>query len=320
MIKILSHSDIFEAAMNVACTIPQNSVLYGVPRGGVPVAYLLAGLTGSTVTDNPAEATLIVDDLIDSGTTRARYPDKPFIALYGKELIPANSLVGLTTMGWLVFPWEQTVEASAEDICTRLLQFIGEDPSREGLRETPRRFLKAWKEWTSGYGVDPVAELKVEFTDGAEGYDEMVMIDPIPFVSFCEHHLAIIQGTVHLAYIPNGKIAGLSKFCRLVEVFARRLQVQERMTVQIASAIQDVLEPIGCGVVIRAEHTCMSSRGAKVFGAVTTTTALRGNFKVIPEVRAEFLSMIKGRRCGFISLGFMLEVGEQFPRPPRISK
>jgi GTP cyclohydrolase I len=249
-------------------------------------------IPGAKITGSAEEADVIVDDIVDSGKTRAKYPQKQFAALYGRFPVN-NTIIGEYLPNWLVFPWE-TMDSSAEDIGIRLLQYIGEDPTREGLRDTPKRFLKAWREWTSGYAKDPVAELKTEFVDGSEGYDEMVMIDPIPFDSFCEHHLAIIRGFVHLAYIPDGKIAGLSKFCRLVEVFARRLQVQERMTVQIAQTIQDVLTPLGCGVVIRAEHTCMSSRGARVFGAVTTTTALRGVFKK-PEVRAEFLQMIVSR-------------------------
>lgn len=270
--------------------------IYGVPRGGVPVAYILAGLTGGVVVDDVSKADYIVDDLIDSGRTRKKYPsDVPFFALYCKsELNLQGYITGSMREGWLVFPWEGTEEQSAEDIGVRLLQYIGEDPDREGLIETPKRFLKAWKEWTRGYSMD-VKTIFKSFEDGAEGYDEMVMIDPIPFDSFCEHHLAIIQGTVHLAYIPNGKIAGLSKFARLVEVFARRLQVQERMTTQIANAIQDELQPLGCGVVVRANHTCMSSRGAKVQGALTTTASLKGVFKDIPKTRAEFLSLIKGR-------------------------
>lgn len=289
----LSHAEVIACALQLSQCIPSGSRLYGVPRGGIPVAYLLQGMVAeSAVVNAPDQADFVIDDILDSGRTRAKYPEKKFAALYGRT--PGNNaLVGEYRPGWLVFPWE-SLESSAEDIGVRLLQYIGEDPNREGLRDTPKRFLKAWREWTCGYAMDPVKELKVEFTDGSEGYDEMVMIDPIPFDSFCEHHLAIIQGFVHLAYIPDGKIAGLSKFCRLVEVFARRLQVQERMTVQIAQTIQDVLAPLGCGVVIRAGHTCMSSRGAKVFGAMTTTTALRGVFKK-PEVRAEFLQMIAGR-------------------------
>ena len=134
-----------------------------------------------------------------------------------------------------------------------------------------------------------------DFGDGGERYDEMIIIDPIPFFSHCEHHLAAIFGTVHLAYIPNGRIAGLSKFCRLVDAFACRLQVQERLTTQIADFVNEALAPIGVGVVVRARHFCMESRGAKKPGAETTTIALRGCLKTEPESRAEFLSIIKGR-------------------------
>lgn len=260
---------------------------YPVPRGGVAAAYAVRPHHENLhIVDCPEDADCYIDDLIDSGATMSRYSDKPFFALIDKRLTEKKK--------WIVFPWEETGSGSAEDIGIRLLQFIGEDPNREGLKETPARFLKAWKEWTSGYSQD-IASLFKDFGDGAEDYDEFVLVDPIPFYSHCEHHLAAIFGTVHIAYIPKGRIAGLSKFCRLVDVFARRLQVQERLTVQIANGIVEALAPLGVGVVIRARHFCMESRGAKKPGVETTTIALRGCIKEEPASRAEFLSMIKGR-------------------------
>jgi len=178
----------------------------------------------------------------------------------------------------------------SEDIITRLLLCIGEDPDREGLRDTPVRVLRAWKEWATGYAQDPATILKT-FEDGAAGFDELVIVHNIPVISKCEHHLADIIGHAHVGYIPNGKIAGLSKLARLVDCFARRLQVQERLTVQIADALQRHLEPLGVGVLIRAAHHCMSTRGVKIHGSTTSTSAMRGALLTKPEARKEFFDL-----------------------------
>ena len=175
----------------------------------------------------------------------------------------------------------------------RLLAGIeGEDPSREGLHETPARVAKAWKFWTSGYGKD-TAEVMKCFEDGAEGVDEMVVQVDIPFYSHCEHHLAPFFGLASVGYIPNGKVLGLSKMNRLVDIFARRLQVQERLTNQIADAMWDGLEPVGVGVVLRARHMCVESRGVEHRGATTTTSALRGAMKEQQATRAEFMGLAR---------------------------
>lgn len=167
-----------------------------------------------------------------------------------------------------------------------------EDELRPGLAETPERAAKAWVHWTSGYDVDPASLLKT-FEDGAEGCDEMVVVKDIPFYSHCEHHMAPIFGTAIVAYLPDKRIVGLSKLNRLVDCFARRLQVQERMTNQIADALQEHLKPHGCGVVVKARHLCMESRGVQHVGATTVTSALRGAFKESATVRAEFLSLAR---------------------------
>lgn len=177
-----------------------------------------------------------------------------------------------------------------EELIRGLLKFIGEDPDREGLRETPKRVLKAWAEWAQGYKIDPKDVLKT-FEDGAEGYDEFVIVSNIPIISKCEHHLADITGVAHIGYIPNKRIVGLSKLARVADLFARRLQVQERLTGQIANAIDEVLTPLGVGVIIRAAHGCMSTRGVKIHNSVTTTAALRGAVKDKPEARAEFMAL-----------------------------
>jgi len=171
-----------------------------------------------------------------------------------------------------------------------LLLFIGEDPEREGLRDTPKRVVRAWREWTRGYHQNPEKILRA-FEDGGENYDEMVVVRDLPFYSHCEHHLAPFFGTVTVAYIPNGRIVGLSKIGRLVDVYARRLQVQERLTRQIADALDTHLKPKGVGVVIRARHLCMESRGICKQGHHTVTSALRGEFLKDGKVRQEFLSL-----------------------------
>lgn len=174
-----------------------------------------------------------------------------------------------------------------------MLEAIGENPEREGLRETPSRVVKAWEEWFSGYHVtDPIGVLKT-FKDGAEGCgDELVIVRDIDFYSHCEHHMAPFFGKASVAYIPNKRVVGLSKIPRLVDVFSRRLQVQERLTNQIADALWEGLDPIGAGVVMRATHFCMCSRGVQKQGSTTITSALRGAFRTKPEARAEFMALV----------------------------
>lgn len=178
-----------------------------------------------------------------------------------------------------------------EGLISGLLHAVDPDPTREGLGETPARVAKAWSHWCGGYAMDPAEILKV-FEDGAQSYDEMVLVRGIPIYSKCEHHLADIFGTADIAYIPNGKIVGLSKLSRLADCFARRLQVQERLTVQIADALVENLEPKGVGVVIRARHMCMESRGIRQQGHHTVTNALRGCIKDDPRSRAEFFAAV----------------------------
>lgn len=162
---------------------------------------------------------------------------------------------------------------------------------REGLIDTPKRVAKAFKHWFGGYDVDIQAILSTQFKDGGEGYDEMVIVKDIPFYSKCEHHMADIFGTATVAYIPDGHVVGLSKLSRLVDAYSRRLQVQERMTRQIADALQENLTPKGVGVVIKARHMCMESRGICQQGHHTITSALRGVLKEEADARAEFMSL-----------------------------
>jgi GTP cyclohydrolase IA len=259
--------------------------IYGIPRGGIPVAYaLLNFLQGATITNIPERADIFIDDIIDSGATKEkwaqRYPGIPFVALYDKTNNP--------DLGWLVFPWEGDAQGSIKDAVIRILQYVGEDPKREGLIETPFRVARAWEDWTCGYGKDPKDVLKA-FADGGEVYDEMVLVKDIPFYSHCEHHLAPFFGVAHIAYIPNGRIVGLSKLSRLLDIFAKRLQVQERLTAQVADALMDHLHPKGAAVSIRARHLCMESRGIQKQNSETVTNALRGVFLTNAAARSEFL-------------------------------
>lgn len=161
---------------------------------------------------------------------------------------------------------------------------------REGLRDTPSRAAIAWGHWLGGYDIDPKALLKT-FEDGAEGYDEMVLVKDIPFYSLCEHHLSPFFGRITIGYLPQGKVIGLSKLNRVVDAFARRLQVQERLTVDVAQCIMNELRPHGVGVMIRARHLCMESRGVCQQGHSTTTQCLLGSFREEQDVRAEFLTL-----------------------------
>lgn len=172
----------------------------------------------------------------------------------------------------------------------RLLVSLGEDPDRAGLVETPSRLVTAWKHWTSGYTQDPAELLKV-FEDGAEEYNELIVIRGIPVYSHCEHHLAPFFGKATIGYVPNGKIVGLSKLTRLVNCFSRRLQVQERLTIQIANALMTSLEPKAVGVVIRCRHMCMESRGISTVGEETVTSAMLGELQPNLALRTEFLAL-----------------------------
>ncbi len=172
----------------------------------------------------------------------------------------------------------------------RLLQHLGENPDRPGLLETPARVSKAWKHWTSGYEQDPAQILKV-FEDGAEQYNELIVVRGIPVYSHCEHHLAPFFGTATVGYVPSGRIVGLSKLTRLVDCFAKRLQVQERLTSQIAETLMEHLQPKAVGVVVRCRHLCMESRGIRAIGEVTVTSAMLGELQTNLGMRTELLSI-----------------------------
>ncbi len=247
---------------------------YGVPRGGQYISAMLNPV------DTIEESDVIIDDLIDSGSTRERFKDtgKKFIGLFDKQT--EEHLKDK----WLVFPWE-IKEEPIEDNVKRILQYIGEDVHREGLQETPKRYAKFLKEFLS--------PKEFTFTTfSSEGMDQMIVQKDISFFSLCEHHLAPFFGTATVAYIPNDKIVGLSKLSRTVEHYASRLQNQERITQQIADRLFEELQPKGVAVSLTAEHLCMAMRGVKKVGAKTTTQRLLGQFMTSPEARAEFMRLV----------------------------
>jgi GTP cyclohydrolase I len=182
----------------------------------------------------------------------------------------------------------------AEDAVRTLIKWAGDDPDREGLRATPARVARAYEEWFSGYQDDPRAYLQRTFEEVA-GYDEMVLLRDIRFESHCEHHLAPIIGRVHIGYLPRKRVVGISKLARLVAVFARRLQIQEKMTAEIAQCLNAGLKPYGVGVVVEATHECMTTRGVHSTGVTMVTSRLLGAFRTQPQTRQEFLSALNLR-------------------------
>jgi GTP cyclohydrolase I len=190
---------------------------------------------------------------------------------------------------------ERPTREEAEAAVQVLLRWAGDDPEREGLRETPRRVVKAYEEFFSGYTQDPKEVLERIFAE-VEGYDDLVMVRDIPFFSHCEHHMVPFVGKAHIAYYPTGGVVGLSKLARLVDVFARRLQTQEAMTALIANAIEQELTPRGVAVLVEAEHMCMSMRGVRKSGSQTVTVQFSGAFRDNPTEQAHFYTLLRGGR------------------------
>jgi len=265
--------------------------VYGVPTGGMILTHCLKK---ATVVLTPEEANVILDDIIDSGKTRqwfAKYHPKPFFALIDKTGDP--DVAGM----WYEFPWETQYRKMTDtsvgpvDAVVRLLQWIGEEVHRDGLKDTPKRVVKSLKEMTAGY--EQSAE-KVLGTVFKQDYDEMIISSGIRFSSLCEHHLLPFMGTAVIGYLPNeSRVVGLSKLSRVVNVFSKRLQIQERMTQQIAEAVMNhpKLLPAGVGVILRAHHTCMGCRGVNQPEAEMVTSCLLGVMRTSPAVRSEFLTL-----------------------------
>ena len=186
---------------------------------------------------------------------------------------------------------ERPSRAEAEEAVRTLIRWAGENPAREGLLDTPKRVARAYEEWFAGYEEDPEEMLQRTFEE-VGGYDEIVLLRDIRFTSHCEHHMAPIFGRAHIGYLPRNRVVGLSKLARLINVYARRMQIQERMTVEIADALNAILQPHGVGVVIEGMHACMSTRGVQQSDSVMVTSRLLGVFRDRPDTRQEFLSAI----------------------------
>jgi GTP cyclohydrolase I len=209
----------------------------------------------------------------------------------------AKSLSGLHSVDHAARP----SRSEAEEAVSTLIRWAGEDPTREGLLDTPARVVRAFEEWFAGYREDPGDHLARTFEEVA-GYDGMVVLRDIRFVSHCEHHMAPIVGRAHIGYLPSGKVVGISKLARLVQGYAKRLQIQERMTAEIANTLDRVLTPQGVAVVIEGTHGCMTSRGVDQAEATMVTSRMLGVFRDNPETRQEFLSAIGGSRAGNLSV------------------
>lgn len=185
--------------------------------------------------------------------------------------------------------------AQAEEAVRTLLRWSGDDPTREGLLDTPKRVVKAYSDWFNGYAIDPDEYLARTFKEVC-GYDEMIVLRDIEYESHCEHHMAPIIGRVHVGYLPNGRVVGISKLARVVDAYARRFQVQEKMTAQIANCIQRALQPLGVGVVVEGSHECMTTRGVHKRGVSMLTSSMLGSFREDARTRNEFLGFIDASR------------------------
>lgn len=196
----------------------------------------------------------------------------------------------------------QPTRQEAEAAVHTLLRWAGDDPEREGLVDTPARVARAFEDWFSGYNQDPVATLQRTFAE-VEGYDEMVVLRDVRVTSHCEHHLAPILGRAHVAYLPDKRVVGISKLARVVEAYSKRLQIQEKLTAQIANCIQDVLQPRGVAVVVEAEHQCMTTRGVQKPGTSLITSRMLGLFRRNDATRREFLALIGHTSAGTVHHG-----------------
>jgi GTP cyclohydrolase I len=254
--------------------------IWGIPRGGSIVAGL-ARQHGAIVVDTPQEADVAVDDIIDSGATQALIKQTYQLETY--------SLINKVKDGineWVHFPWEESPEQDIEMSIARILQYIGEDCLRDGLIETPKRVVASWKQLFGGYGANPEDIMKWFIDDT----DEMIISKNIQFFSTCEHHMLPFFGKASVAYIPEGRVLGLSKLSRIVDVYSRRLQTQEHLTRQIGEVLQAQVESVG--VHIEAEHLCMKSRGVNQQESTMITNYLTGAFRENTDARNEFLMAV----------------------------
>src|SRR5690625_442378 len=284
--KYLTWKDVYNRLKSTVAPYEPKTVFYGVPTGGM---ILTGFLKTHRVTYDVNSADVIIDDLTDSGETeqwyREKYPDKFFVTLFDSK----KDFNG----DWVVFPWEAdhpSGEQSVEGNITRILQTIGEDPDREGLRDTPKRVVKSWKELYAGYNQDP-ADILTTFEAGT--YDQIVLLKDIELHSTCEHHMLPFYGKAHVAYIPNDRVIGISKLARLVEIYARRLQIQERIGEQVTKDLMEFLKPKGAACIIEAKHMCMCARGVGKQNSEMLTSSVKGQFLESASAKNELLQLLK---------------------------
>lgn len=287
--------DVIKIAQEIIPERHRYSSIYGVPSGGVPLATALAASLHLRLTDTPNEATLIVDDIIDSGKTRARFPLSDFFSIHRKsnplpDGILAHTWSLRTTEDWIVYFWEGNETRSIGDSVIRQLQYIGENPDRQGLQETPSRVIKSYAHLYSGYQKDPADIMKCF---DSETYDQIILLKDVEMFSMCEHHMLPFIGKAHIAYIPNGKVLGISKLARLLEIYSRRLQIQERIGEQVTEALMQHLKPRGAACIIEAKHLCMQMRGVEKQHSSMVTSSLKGAFLTDPAARTELMGLIK---------------------------
>lgn len=267
----------------------QYHAICGVPRGGIYVAIMLSNISGIKLIDiedldSTAGNILVCDDIIDSGKTRRMYNKYDFVCIAMKHrfaMTLEQEMEGqiycyeiMRKNQWVEFFWESK-ELPAEDSVIRLIQMIGDDPNREGLVETPKRFIKAYNYIFDGYNMEIDSVLKTFIEDR---FDEIVLLKDIEFYSMCEHHMLPFFGKAHIAYIPNGKILGVSKLARILEIFTRRLQIQERIGKQITSVLMNRLGAKGAACILEAKHMCMTMRGIEKQNSIMTTSSMEGVF------------------------------------------
>jgi GTP cyclohydrolase IA len=267
--------------------------IWGVPRGGIYAAMMVVGTDDRLdsclrLVESPEVADFIIDDVVDTGKTRDKFPDTPFFALIDKRNMEKD-----LRDTWVVFPWERMLNEGdgPEENIRRLLEYIGEDPDREGLKETPERVIRSYATLFSGYKQKPEDVMKI-FEDGA--CDEIVLLKNVEFTSMCEHHILPFSGKAHIAYIPDGRVIGVSKLARIFEIYARRLQIQERLCQQVTECLMSYLKPKGAACMIEASHLCMSCRGVQKQNAIMVTSDLKGVFLTDARTRSEFMSMVRG--------------------------
>lgn len=299
--------DFFYGVQKIFMWIQNNNQTYtsihGVPQGGVPLAIELSNRLHIPIiaADGIEEHTLIVDDIVDSGRTRVRYIKNDFVCLHWKtkqnpDFPTPNYAADIISPDdvrwdeWIVYWWEGKENKSIDDSVIRMLEYIGEDPTREGLKDTPDRVIKSWKHLFSGYKQ---LEEDIPTTFDSKGHSQIVLLKNIELYSMCEHHIMPFIGKAHVAYIPNQKIMGISKLARIVEMYARRLQIQERIGEQVTEFLMKHLNAEGAACMIEAQHLCMQMRGVEKQNSVMVTSSLKGVFMDKPAARKELMDLIK---------------------------